>query len=212
MAWGHGGARGCEAKTPTWTMLRFDVRSLVRSGGAWKPLREGDGGLHMSGTWAWGESGERGNLEYELVLVRDGGALVLRYTLRGEPRVDRMQLDTTPCQYGGVRWWACCPRCDRRCAVLWGGVGSFACRICQGLAYTTSQLTKPRRFRMKVERLAGKLLVPSDDSTCEPIGRPRGMRRRTYERLCDELDEAKRREVEHLRRRLQRFAQLLYEM
>ena len=58
-----------------------------------------------------------------------------------------VQLDTTPCNYGGLRWWFICPLmkdgrpCRRRCRFLYlplGG-GYFGCRECYDLAYESSQ-------------------------------------------------------------------------
>jgi hypothetical protein len=45
-------------------------------------------------------------------------------------------LHTTPCGFGGVRWWFGCPRCGRRCGKLYLRKGSvFLCRICHDLTY-----------------------------------------------------------------------------
>lgn len=52
----------------------------------------------------------------------------------------RIGLTTTPCNYGGVRYWFLCPikksggTCERRTSVLYGGP-IFSCRKCLGLSY-----------------------------------------------------------------------------
>jgi len=191
-------------------MLRLDVRRVVKDAGSPKPFSAGDGGLYVpSGVWMWGDDGEGLSVGYELVLMSTGGALVLRYFASGAARVDRIRLSTTPCRFGGVRWWAHCPRCDQRCAVLWGSSAAFACRACQGLAYTSSQLSKANRFERKVRRVAERLHATAK-AQFHAYERPRGMRRRTYARLKARLQEAKEREVMHLRRSVQGIAAYLY--
>ena len=210
VTYGQGGARGCEARRSTSTMLRLDVRRVVKEAGGPKPFDAGDGGLHVpTGVWMWGDGGEGPSVGYELVLMSTGGALVLRYCVSGVARVDRIRLSTTPCRFGGVRWWAHCPRCHRRCAVLWGSSTAFACRACQGLAYTSSQLSKANRFGRKVRRIAEKLDVTAK-TQFYAYERPRGMRRRTYARLKARLQEAKEREVLHLRHSVQGITAYLY--
>ena len=54
-----------------------------------------------------------------------------------------VHLDTTPCHFGGKRWWFICPNttCGRRCRILYLAPGSpyFACRICHNLTYRSQQ-------------------------------------------------------------------------
>ena len=55
----------------------------------------------------------------------------------------RVQLEATPCHFGGVRWWFICPlsvngvRCGRRVGVLYRAprAGYYACRHCYNLSY-----------------------------------------------------------------------------
>ncbi|HUD02748.1 MAG TPA: hypothetical protein VMR46_01860 [Candidatus Paceibacterota bacterium] len=46
-------------------------------------------------------------------------------------------LVTTPCNYGGKRWWLECPNCQRRVAKLYENNDNFACRICLDLEYSS---------------------------------------------------------------------------
>lgn len=50
-------------------------------------------------------------------------------------------IETTPCHYGGERWWFLCPVCFRRCQIIYQppGQGVFACRICHNLSYKSQQ-------------------------------------------------------------------------
>src|SRR3989338_111524 len=48
-----------------------------------------------------------------------------------------LQFTTTPCSFGGCRWWFQCPRCGRRTAKLYQPqpAGEFGCRLCYNLTY-----------------------------------------------------------------------------
>lgn len=46
-------------------------------------------------------------------------------------------LATTPCTYGGERWWLECPRCNRRVTKLYKENDNFECRTCLGLEYSS---------------------------------------------------------------------------
>jgi len=50
-------------------------------------------------------------------------------------------IETTPCHYGGERWWFLCPVCFRRCRILYQPPDQsvFACRICHNLSYKSQQ-------------------------------------------------------------------------
>jgi len=50
-------------------------------------------------------------------------------------------IETTPCNYGGERWWFLCPVCFRRCRILYQPPSQsvFACRICHNLSYQSQQ-------------------------------------------------------------------------
>jgi hypothetical protein len=55
----------------------------------------------------------------------------------------KIQMVSTPCQYGGVRWWFICPlvkggiACGRRIGVLYKGGDYFGCRQCYNLTYNS---------------------------------------------------------------------------
>jgi len=55
-----------------------------------------------------------------------------------------VDLETTPCNYGGKRWWFLCPSCNRRCRVLYNTISTniFACRLCHNLTYESQQKGK----------------------------------------------------------------------
>ena len=52
-------------------------------------------------------------------------------------------LESTPCHFGGKRWWFICPNnnCRRRCRILYliSPSDYFLCRKCQNLTYRSQQ-------------------------------------------------------------------------
>lgn len=177
--WGRHRAKGTTDPLP-----RLDVHHLARLGlivpGAVRSLAV-----------AW----SRGDEPAGDILVRyDDGRpheVVLEYRVRKEddeawrPVRESVGLDRTPCPYGGKRPWFLCPRCLSRRAVLFGLGGRFRCRACHGLAYPSTREGTADRHRRRADelrrRLGGKpgdLLVPR---------KPKGMHRRTYERLAADL-------------------------
>ncbi len=85
------------------------------------------------------------SMGYQL-LFDDGTRLVLDYkatSWNGSQRLWNypVRLVTTPCHYGGIRWWFECPGCRRRVGKLYipPQGGRFACRHCYDLSYTSAQ-------------------------------------------------------------------------
>src|SRR5215472_6808490 len=73
--------------------------------------------------------------------VLPGPAIALDFEIEGRShhRYAEMHFTTTQSAHGQQRrhWWFNCPRCNRRCRILYLPHGSpdFACRICLGLRY-----------------------------------------------------------------------------
>jgi hypothetical protein len=63
---------------------------------------------------------------------------------RGEEVVQKIILDWTLCNYGGLRPWFICGNCGRRVAKLYSGGKEFACRHCLDLTYTSCQESDSR--------------------------------------------------------------------
>ena len=64
--------------------------------------------------------------------------LIYSVTDREGKRTDydyQVSLVTTPCNYGGIRWWFACPVCGLRVGVLYMAPGDtrFYCRHCNNL-------------------------------------------------------------------------------
>lgn len=158
--------------------MRLDVTQLGRSGA----LRPGSWG-----SWSWTNSstGEQaGSIGYRT----EGQTLVLSYSANGEPRTQRVPILRTSCNYGGVRPWLGCPRCGSRVGVIYFRRGGFYCRKCAQVAYySQSEEAMGRNWRtqQKAEAKLG-----------EGWSRPKGMHRKTHERLlgiiwqCEEMRDA----------------------
>jgi hypothetical protein len=87
------------------------------------------------------------------------------------------------CHFGGARPWFTCPCCQRRSGKLFNNGGSYcACRICYDLRYAIQ-----RRGRKGARWLAAiklRMRLGGMPSIAVPFPtRPRGMHRRTYNRL-----------------------------
>lgn len=50
----------------------------------------------------------------------------------------KVSLESTPCHFGGRRWWFLCP-CGRRVGVLYRVGKNFRCRHCHNLVYESSR-------------------------------------------------------------------------
>lgn len=108
-------------------------------------------------------------------------AVPVAFSCGGQRLRQTLPLTQTQCAFGGARLWFCCPngRCGRRCATLYLGGRSFLCRRCLGLAYRTQHEQADGRLLLKAERIWRRLGCDFGD---EPQ-RPKGMHRRTFERL-----------------------------
>src|SRR5258706_10051882 len=90
--------------------------------------------------------------------------------------------------FGGRRIWLSCPKCGRRCSVLYGG-SRFRCRICHRLVYNTQYVPTWERLREKADRIHLRLGGSGDASDDLP-DKPKGMHWKTFERLVEQMDDA----------------------
>jgi hypothetical protein len=100
-----------------------------------------------------------------------------------------VRLQTTPCHYGGVRYWFTCPAlgCSRRIAVLYLGGKIFACRHCYQLAYRSQRKTIDDRAASRADKIRDKLHWESGILNL-PGYKPKGMHWKTYHRLIVDHD------------------------
>jgi hypothetical protein len=119
-------------------------------------------------------------------------AIVLRFTHSAygrDPQLveQRVPIVRTSCNYGGTRPWFLC-RCGRRAGVIYlSGSPVFACRRCYRLCYGSQIEAQHYRLMSKAHRLRQKLTGTADGWGEEPT-RPKGMHRRTFDRLLGKLD------------------------
>jgi hypothetical protein len=154
---------------------RLDVRWLQRNG------------YLTPGRWAsvsWNVGGRPAG-DIRVLAFADRVELHYRSRERGgewQDVAEVVQLDWTPCNYGGRRVWFLCPDCGRRVAVLVAGGRLFLCRTCYGMAYDSQREGPLDRQREKAQAIRHKL--GGSRSLLDPFpDKPKGMRWATYARL-----------------------------
>ena len=99
------------------------------------------------------------------------------------------ELAYTDQHLGGRRAWFLCPRCDRRCRLLYWRNETLACRICHGLAYTSQR--ERREYRLLSRAQAIRQRLGGSVNLFKPFPeRPAGMHRSTYARWRENADAA----------------------
>ncbi len=115
-----------------------------------------------------------------------------------EDVTETVDIVRVPCRLGGTRPYFICPgvvngiACRRRVAKLYGPGRYFLCRHCHRLAYASQSQDVLGRLRRRANR-AWQCLGGDPGTASEFPPRPKGMWRRTYERLCREALEAEER-------------------
>jgi hypothetical protein len=164
---------------------RIDIAWMIRKGLA-AP------GSIQSGTLSWSRGDQpAGRIGYTCDMIDpEQATLVLQYTITesSETRdyTHRISLSYTVPHYGGKRWWMHCPVTGRRVGKLYmpPGATAFASRTAWRLGYQSQRVTPRDAAFERLFRLQKKLGCPQGWEI--PIRRPKGMHRRTYERLEDE--------------------------
>jgi hypothetical protein len=148
---------------------------------------------HRDGSLAAGQrfttSWSQGDKPVGSISVRtEADAVVLMFRWRSrtdsewKPVDQRISITWTHCHLGGQRPWFICPSCERSAALLYSVAGLFICRQCNGLAYR-SQRALPRHRSMSRARKIRLKLGGSASVDDEFPERPKGMHRKTYNRL-----------------------------
>lgn len=111
----------------------------------------------------------------------------LKYSVKGEDVEHIIAWEWTDSKFGKRRWFQC-PKCWRKCSVLYGGA-RFYCRKCWGLTYHSQYEEDWERLSGKAERLrhrlGGKGLISAGDTFNAPP-KPKWMRWPTYRAICEE--------------------------
>lgn len=113
----------------------------------------------------------------------------------------RVELEWTPCHFGGFRPWFICPCCRRRSRILYARP-TYACRVCWDLAYEVCREDATERSLRKANKKLRRLgaLV---EGVWERSGRPKGMHWTTYQGLVGDVGAALERALPGLRARRQ---------
>jgi hypothetical protein len=169
-----------DSKTLVESCLNIDVRQLDRKG-CLEP------GQRYSFKWQDGSN---------IVIETRPDAIELDYTISYDGNSQKVNyeipLSWTSCNYGGKRPWFICPgkNCNRRVAKLYLKQGHFLCRYCHNLAYSSQREEKEWRLMDKAQKICKRLGVNSlDDLYFESNPKPKGMHKKTYDRLVEEAYE-----------------------
>ena len=142
------------------TCFPIDVRPIVKRRWA-------------SGSYRAGLS----SLDYRLDLRAQ--RLTLHWSSTGQVFSYAVALSQTHPHLGGVRWWAHCPRCERRCGLLHvAGPGLLGCRVCLRLVYESSRETDVDLARRRAR--AARSRVGASMDLFAPFAKPPRMRWRTF--------------------------------
>lgn len=180
---GYGSGRRQNAKSTTDDCRSLDVRKLRRDG-LLTP------GTRFDMNWTVNH-----RTVATIQVCSEPDRLVLHYLHRSHgrnrmPLAYTVNLDWTPCAYGGRRIWFLCPAkaCGRRVANLYvDGSGIFSCRHCNRLAYQCQRETDDYRAMRRADSIRERLgwgpgiLNGHGD-------KPRGMHWNTFERLIARHD------------------------
>lgn len=149
----------------------LDIRFLRRCGNM---------KLGGSGWLAWKRNGKP---DGDAMFCVGADSLTLEYmTVSGQKTKHTIQIETTPCTYGGVRQWLICPDCGRRVCILYRAAGHFQCRHCCNLAHLSQQECPHDRLMRKARKI--RTILGGGENLFEAFPRkPKRMRLKTYRKL-----------------------------
>ena len=119
-----------------------------------------------------------------------------------------IDIEWTSAGFGGRRPWLVCSRCRHHVMSVYRVNGAWVCRHCGNLVYPSTRESRFDRALRKARKARDR--VGASHNLFEPpwrAGRPKGMWRRTYERLLKEVDRADNRSALAMAAELPRSAQ-----
>lgn len=181
---GYGSGRSGGRPTAD-ASLRIDIALMLRT-------RKAIEGALCHGTLHWTCRGEpSGSISYVAAMhepENERPQLSYSNTRQGqkEEKVQTVRLSYTVPNFGGKRWWMHCPITGQRVGKLYlpNGGDVFASRTAWRLGYHSQRVTKRDQPFERLFRLQEKLGCRTGFE--QPIFRPKGMWRRTWQRHLDE--------------------------
>lgn len=113
-------------------------------------------------------------------------AIRLDYSFRGKSYGYDVGITTSSCHYGNYRYWFNCPNCNKRVGVLYCA-GLYVCRHCIGANYATQLMQPIDKLFRKAAKIRHRLQWQQGIANGHG-SRPKGMHRKTYDRLVSEHD------------------------
>lgn len=113
-----------------------------------------EGRCFGTATWTHSWSESKSSVWIMVSTINNENYLRIRYTQTDSSSGEKkdfdykIQLATTPCYFGGKRYWFICPwyvsgvYCGKRVGVLYKGGDYFACRHCYNLTYNSKNQNK----------------------------------------------------------------------
>jgi hypothetical protein len=169
--------------------LTLDVNHLIRK----KIIIPGK---HVAGaiTWTNTRTGKKmAEIGYEAAMLPEEANWVrLHYSVNSHPMNYKVALVTSPCNYGGSRWWWLCPLTARTVSKLHlpPGGKTFASRKAYRLPYRSQRQAGIDRTHQQQARIYEKLGAKYDHFEGYIPPRPKGMHIKTYNRLVADLEAA----------------------
>jgi hypothetical protein len=185
---GFGSGRPGTGRSTVEACRSIDVNRLHKAG----CLQPG-----WAGGWQWTRDGTK---VASIELRAESSRLHLSYRVRTDGGDWRDVTETVPvvrvsCPFGGTRPYFVCPGvvngrpCDRRVAKVYGAGQYFVCRHCYRLVYSSQREGTWDRAVRRAGKIRGRIGGDRYDSDTVPR-RPKGMWRRTYNRLRQEIVDA----------------------
>jgi hypothetical protein len=142
--------------------------------------------LHKAG---WLKPGHWGTYRPRINLLAKEGQLTVMYDAICDDGVKRLvgeqfNIVRAARHFGGSVPYLICPGngCGRRVSKLYQTTGRFRCRECSKLVYDCQYESFVDRAARRINKITSKLGIQE-----EAAPRPKGMRRKTYEKLLDQL-------------------------
>ena len=137
------------------------------------------------------------------VSISNPGQLCVQYKYRRSCESDWsavcefISIQLSACRYGGVRLWFICPKCGKRIANIYVDT-VVSCRNCLGLRYQCEYEDEMSRLQSKTRKIFDRI-----GNACV---RPKGMHRKTYERLICEAIELQNQQDDLIEAKFRKFA------